>query len=76
MFLQIDQVHHEVIHVDNEPPFCKVISEDMIHECLEDRQRIALAKEHHHRFIECIRSSESGFSLIGLLNPLTRYPVW
>ena len=68
VFLQIDRVHHEVIHVDDEPSFGEVVCKDMVHECLEGRWRIALAEEHHHRFIEPIKSSESGLPLIGLLN--------
>ena len=54
MFFQINQVHHEVVHVDDEPSFCKVVCEDMVHEHLEGRQRIALAEEHHCRFIKPI----------------------
>jgi len=41
----------------------------MVHECLKRRWRVALAKEHHRRFIEPVRSSESGLPLVGLLNP-------
>jgi len=54
-------VHHEVTHIDDEPSLCKIISEDIVHECLEDRQRIALVKEHHHRLIKPVRSSEKSF---------------
>ena len=36
---------------------------------MKGRQRVALAKEHNHRFVEPVRSSESGLSLISLLNP-------
>jgi len=62
-------VHHEVVHVDDEPSFCKVVGEDMVHERLEGRQRVALAKEHNRRFIKPVRSSESGLPLVSLLNP-------
>ena len=41
----------------------------MVHEHLKRRWRIALAEEHHCRFVEPIRSSESGLPLVGLLNP-------
>ena len=69
VFLQINRVHHEVVHIDDEPSFGKVISEDVVHECLKRRRRIALAKEHHRRFVKPIRSSESGLPLVGLLYP-------
>ena len=62
-------MHHEVIHIDDEPPLHEVISEDVVHEYLKDRQRIAMAKEHHHGFIEPTRSSESGLPLVSFLNP-------
>jgi len=62
-------VHHKVVHIDDEPSFHKVVGKDMVHEHLESWRRIALAKEHHHGFVEPIRSSESGLPLIGLLNP-------
>jgi len=62
-------VHHEVVHVDDEPSFHKVVGEDMVHERLEGRWRVALAEEHDCWFIEPIRSSESGLPLVGLLNP-------
>ena len=58
-----------VVHVDDKPSFRKIISEDVVHERLKHRRRIALAEEHHHRFIKPIRSSESGLPLISLLNP-------
>jgi len=62
-------VHHEVVHVDDEPSFHKVVGEDMVHECLEGRRRVALAEKHNRRFIEPVRSSESGLPLVSLLNP-------
>ena len=40
----------------------------MAHECLKGRWRVALAEEHYCRFVEPIRSSESGLPLVGLLN--------
>jgi len=40
----------------------------MVHERLKRRWRIALAKEHHRRFVEPVRSSESGLPLVGLLD--------
>jgi len=40
----------------------------MVHERLKCRQRIALAEEHHCRFVEPIRSSESGLPLVSLLD--------
>jgi len=61
-------VHHEVVHINDEPSFRKVISEDMVHECLKGRRRVALAEEHYCRFIEPVRSSESGLPLVSLLN--------
>jgi len=61
-------MHHEIIHIDDEPSLCKVISKDMVHECLEGRWGVALAEEHYCRFIEPIRSSESSFSLVNLIN--------
>ena len=69
VFFQINQVHHEVVHVDDEPSFREVVGEDMVHEHLEGRRRVALAEEHNHRFVEPIRSSESSLPLVGLLNP-------
>ena len=41
----------------------------MVHECLKDGWRIALAEEHHRWFIKPIKSSESSLPLIGLLYP-------
>jgi len=61
-------MHHEVIHVDNEPSFRKVVGEDMVHERLKGRRRVALAEEHHRRFVKPVRSSESGLPLISLLD--------
>jgi len=74
VFLQINQVHHEVIHVDDKPSFSKVIHEDMVHKYLNGRQKIALAKEHQCWFIKSIGSSESGLPLIGLLDPIIVVP--
>jgi len=68
VFVQVSRVHHEVVHVDDEPSFRKVVSEDIIHECLKGRLRVALAEEHNCRFVEPVRSSESGLPLVGLLN--------
>jgi len=61
-------VHHEVVHVDDEPPFRNVVGEDMVHEHLKGRWRVALAKEHNHGFVEPIRSGESSLPLVSLLN--------
>jgi len=68
VFLQVDQVHHEVVHIDDEPSFREVICKDMVHEHLKGRWRIALAKEHHRRFIKPIKSSESDLPLVSLLD--------
>jgi len=68
VFFQVDRVHHEVVHVNDEPSFHKVIGEDMVHERLKGRWGVALAKEHNRRFIKPIRSSESGLPLVGLLD--------
>jgi len=62
-------VHHEVVHVDDQPSFRKVVGENVVHECLKHRWRIALAKEHHRWFIQPIRGSESSLPLVCLLNP-------
>jgi len=61
-------VHHEVVHINDEPSFREVVGKDMVHERLKGRQGVALAKEHNCRFIEPVRSSESGLPLVGLLN--------
>jgi len=74
VFLQIDQVHHEVVHINDEPSFCKVISEDMIYEHLEGRQWAALAKEHHHWFIKPVRSSKAAFHWLVSLIWMLLYP--
>ena len=66
-------MHHEVIHIDNEPTFHEVISEDMVHEHLKGRRRVALAKEHN--FVKPIRSSESSLPLVSLLNPNIVIPL-
>ena len=49
VFLQIDRVHHEVVHIDDEPSFRKVVGEDMVHERLKGRWGVALAEEHNRR---------------------------
>jgi len=54
VFFQVSRVHHEVVHVDDEPSFCKVVSEDMVHEHLKGRRRVALAEKHNHRFIDLL----------------------
>jgi len=69
VFFQVSRVHHEVVHVDDEPSFCKVVGEDMVHERLKGRWGVALAEEHNRRFIDPVRSGESGFPLVGLLYP-------
>ena len=70
------------MYIDDEPSLHEVVSEDVVHECLEGGWRIALAKKHHHRFIEPVRSSESSLPLVDLLYPNaimytpTRCPIW
>ena len=58
----------EIIHINLKPSFRDHVSENVVHEHLECRQRITEAEEHYCGFKESKWSDKHGFPLISLTN--------
>ena len=67
MVFVIVRVDEEVVHVNDEPPFCNHIPEGIRHESLKSGGRIGHAKEHDSWFIESLVVDEGGFPLVAFL---------
>ena len=57
-----------VIHVENQPPFCNHITKGIIHKTLEGSGGIAQAKGHYGGFKETSMSNKGSFPLMFIFN--------
>ena len=64
----IGGVNEEVIHVNNNPPFCNHIAKRVVHKTLEGGGGISETEEHHCRFKESFVGNEGGFPLMSIFD--------
>ena len=61
-------VDTDVVHVNFQPLFSYHVGEDVVHEGLECRWRVAEPKEHHHWFKKLHGCDEDSFPLVFFTN--------